>query len=126
MVARQDGDVNVGVGLPLASEINIPPLRPIENMLITHKRFKIMGICLLNTNRKPSSPDKMATSFLCGTPPLAAEINILPLQPIENMLINCKRFKIDGACLLKTNRKPWSPDTVVTSFVVWDALSGLN
>ena len=46
-------------------ETDSSPLRPVENLLIIHKRFKKEGICLLDTNKKPLSPDKMATSFWC-------------------------------------------------------------
>ena len=42
------------------------------------------------------------------------------------MLINRKQLIIEGAWLLKTNMKPWSPNIMVTSLIVWDAFSGLN
>ena len=74
MVARQDGDVTFGVCRPIAAEIDIPPLRPIESMPINHKRLKTECISLLNTNRKPWSPD---ITFDVGRP-LAAEISIPP------------------------------------------------
>ena len=51
-VARQEDDVTFGVVRPLEAEINILPLQSIENTLI-HKRFKIEGICFLNTSWKP-------------------------------------------------------------------------
>ena len=39
----------------------------------------------------------MTKFFFCVGRPLAAEINIPPLWPIENTLINCTRLEIEGA-----------------------------
>ena len=47
-VARENGDVILGVGRPLAAETDMPSLRPFENMLVIPKRLKILAIFLLN------------------------------------------------------------------------------
>ena len=67
MIARPDGGIIIGVGRPLVAESDLPSFRPIEDMLMNRKQLEIEGACLLNTNRKPWSSDKVATSFLCGT-----------------------------------------------------------
>ena len=92
-------------------------------MLIIHKRLKIEGVCLLNTNRKPWTADKMAMSIVLGTPPTAAEIYILPLRTIENKFLIHNRLKIRGRpiSLLNKTRKPWSLEKMATSFSMWDA-----
>ena len=47
MVARQDGNIIICVRHALAAETDIPPLQPIENMLIIHKWLKIEGMFLI-------------------------------------------------------------------------------
>ena len=56
-------------GSPLAAEIIIPPLMPVENIKIFYKRLKIKGICPLNMKWKPWSPDEMATLILVSDAP---------------------------------------------------------
>ena len=99
MVARQYGDVIVDIGPP-AAETGIPPLRRIENMLIIHKRLKIKGtLCLLETNRKPSSPntdgdDIFGVRCPSGRFRHSAISAIMPYG--KNMPIINKRLKIKG------------------------------
>ena len=40
---------------------------------------------------------------------------------LTNKLIIKKRLNTEGICLLKTNKKTWSPDKTATLFLVWDA-----
>ena len=106
------------------AEINNPPLRPIEDVHIIHKRFNIAGVCLL-TRRGNWYLDKMATSVLVWDAPSGS--NRHSAITAINMLVNLKRLEIEGARLLNTNRKPYSSDKMATSFSVLRAhYSGIN
>ena len=92
----------------LAAEINIPPLRSIENLLIIRKRLKIEDIYnLLNTNRKPWSPDNMVTQFFRSWTPRSGRKQNSAITAIEKIFVN-RNVKIKKACLLNTIREPWS------------------
>ena len=77
-------DVICCVGRPLAAEINNPPLQRIANVLAIHKRLTIDGVNYVCWTRigNHARPTKWWCHLLYRMP-LAAEIKIPPLRPIE-------------------------------------------
>jgi hypothetical protein len=76
-VKESNGDVTSGLTRPQAAEIVFPTFSTIRKALITSKRYKIDGNCQQNTNRKPWSLYRLATSTSGLKRPLAVEIDIL-------------------------------------------------
>jgi hypothetical protein len=63
MVALSTGDVISGLGRPLATEIEKPPLLTNEKSHITCERYAIDSKLVLNTNRKPWSLYRLVMSL---------------------------------------------------------------